>query len=67
MAFPAKTERNRKLIADYLGGLSRAEVEEKYNLARGTVNRILTKNKVKLPKEERYARQHFEGRNYSNG
>lgn len=53
----AKNERNRAMIADYLGGLSRAEVAAKYGVHVGRVGRLFRNAGVVLPAPERARRQ----------
>ena len=54
----AKNERNRALIDDYLGGLSRNQTAAKYGIHRGRLNFILRQHQILLPPEERSRRMH---------
>ena len=53
----AKNERNRKLIADYLGGMSRREVAEKYGIHIYRVAKIFRQQGVVLDADERARRK----------
>jgi hypothetical protein len=52
----AKNERNRALIADYLGGMKRIDLAAKYGLAFGSLNKLLHRHGVRLPPSERSRR-----------
>lgn len=54
--FLAKNERNRAMIADYLGGMARREVAAKYAISFGRVGRIFRRQGVVLPPDERARR-----------
>jgi transposase len=53
----AKNERNEAMIADYLGGMSRAEVARKYGLHIGRLGKLLYQQRILLPVEERERRK----------
>jgi hypothetical protein len=56
----AKNERNKAMIADYLGGLSRNQVAERYGLSPERVRVLLWRHRITLPVEERRRRQCWE-------
>lgn len=56
MSNPPKAARNRALFRDYLGGMKRADVAEKYGLSYGGLNRLLFRHRITLPHEERSRR-----------
>lgn len=51
-----KTERNKALFADYLGGMTAAECAEKYGLTPEGVRGLLNRYKVRLPSSVRAKR-----------
>jgi hypothetical protein len=56
IAWPDTGERNRALVADYLGGMSRPEVAAKYGLTRCGVDTTLRRLGVRLSDDERLRR-----------
>jgi hypothetical protein len=52
----AKNERNRAMISDYLSGMSRTAVAEKYGISRHRLNKKFWQQRVLLSPEERSRR-----------
>lgn len=67
MAYPAKTERNRELFADYRGGMLRAEVADKYGLTLSGIDSLLRHHGVTLPKREAVKRWKTARQRYCGG
>lgn len=64
----AKNKRNRAMIADYLAGMSRREVAEKYGVHIGNVGRLFRRwNVVLLPEERRRRIEKAVGANRNKG
>lgn len=49
----ATAERNRRMAADYIGGMTAAQVAEKYGVVQMTVSNIMRKRGIKLSERER--------------
>jgi hypothetical protein len=56
----AKNERNQAMIADYLAGMSRQAVADKYGIHKGRLGRILNRQGIVLPEHERRKRQYWQ-------
>lgn len=53
----AKNERNRAIIADYLGGMSRRDLAVKYDMHIGRIGKIFWQQRILLSPDERERRK----------
>lgn len=53
----AKNERNQAIIDDYLGGMSRRELAEKYEMHIGRIGKLFWQQRILLPPAERDRRK----------